>query len=65
VQIEIGGFRIVGISDCYADVEQSEVLAHVGSAGRIEIAIRDGNAAEELQATCGRSVIVRWKERSE
>ena len=31
-----------------------EPLALIGSSGRLEISIRNGNAAEELQADCGR-----------
>ena len=61
IRIEIGALHINGLSRCYADVPPSELLALIGSSGRLEIAIRDGNAAEELQAECGRRVVVRWQ----
>lgn len=60
-QIEVGRFRIDGIKGCYTDVEPGEPLALTGSAGLLEISIRDGNAADEFHANCGHSVIVRWK----
>ena len=62
LEIEIGAFRITGLSKCYADVEPGEALAIMGSAGRVELAIRDGSAADELQAECGRRVAIRWTE---
>ena len=65
IQIEVGSFRITGLSKCYSDVEQGNALALIGSAGRVEIAIGNGSAADELLATCGRRVIVRWKAANE
>ena len=61
LQIDVGAFRIDGISRCYADAEPGEPLALTGSSGRLEIAIRDGNAADEFQAEFGHRVVVRWK----
>ena len=61
-QIEMGAFRVTGISACYADVEVGDAVAVIGSHGRVEIAVRDGNAAEELQVTRGRRVAIRWTE---
>jgi S-adenosylmethionine hydrolase len=64
-KVEVGSFRIDGVATCYADVEPGEMIALAGSANRIEIAIRDGNAADELQVDCGRRVVVRWTESNE
>jgi S-adenosyl-L-methionine hydrolase (adenosine-forming) len=60
IHVDVGGFRIDGLSSCYADVKRGDAIALSGSAGRLEIAIREGNAAEELQVECGRRVVVRW-----
>jgi S-adenosylmethionine hydrolase len=65
MHVELGLIRISGVSRCYADVSPGEPVALAGSSGRLEIAIRDGSAAEELQAGCGRSVVVRWTGGSE
>ncbi len=60
LQLEIGAFRINGITGCYADVDPGEPLALIGSTGRLEISIRDGSAADELQADSGRRIVIRW-----
>lgn len=60
VTVEVGSARMKGISACYADVPQGELLALAGSSGRLEISIRDGNAADELQMECERRITVRW-----
>lgn len=60
VHVELGAFRVNGVSKCYSDVPQGEPVALTGSSGRIEISIRNGSAADELQAECGRRVIIRW-----
>lgn len=62
IQIEMGAFRISEISACYSDVEMGDAVALIGSHGRVEIAVRDGNAAEEFQVTRGRRVAIRWTE---
>lgn len=60
-RVEFGAFAIEGLSRCYADVDIGDAVALQGSHGRLEIAIRDASAAEEFQAECGRSIVVRWK----
>ena len=62
LRVEIGGFHVTGLSQCYSEVSPGEPLALIGSSGRLEISIRDGNAAEEFEADCGRSIVVRWEE---
>lgn len=61
LRFEIGSFQVQGLSTCYADVSEGDPLALIGSSGRVEISIRNGNAAEELNANCGRPIIVRWE----
>ena len=56
--VEVGG-REIPMHRTYADAEPGAPLALVGSAGLIEIAIRDGNAANELQLTRGDQILTR------
>lgn len=60
LQFDIGTFHIEGLMECYANAEPGEPVALIGSSGRLEFAIRDGNAADELHAEFGRRVAVRW-----
>ena len=57
--IVIDGTRLQYVRT-YADVEAGELLAYIGSAGTVEIAIRDGRADEKLGAERGWIVKV-WK----
>jgi S-adenosylmethionine hydrolase len=56
--VEING-REIPIVRTYSDVESGSPLALVGSNGLIEIAIRDGSAASELQLTRGDQILTR------
>ena len=46
--MEIGWAKLEKLSRTYSDVKTGEMLALVGSSGRIEIAVREGNAADRL-----------------
>jgi hypothetical protein len=48
VAIEIAGHSIDGIHQTFADVKIGELIAYFGSSGRLEIAVRQGNAASML-----------------
>ena len=50
------GSRRVPVCHTYADVSLGEAVAVVGSAGFIEVAVRDGNAAETLKLARGSRV---------
>jgi hypothetical protein len=54
------GIRIAGttvrVARTYADVEPGGLLAYVGSAGTVEIAAREGSAAERLGVERGEAV---------
>jgi S-adenosylmethionine hydrolase len=56
VEVLLKGRRIQGVSRSYA--ENIDLLAIVGSHGNLEIAVRDGNAALELNAQVGDEVVV-------
>ncbi len=53
--VEIRGDR-VPVRRTFGDVAPGELVAFAGSGGTIEIAVRDGSAAERLAATVGASV---------
>jgi S-adenosyl-L-methionine hydrolase (adenosine-forming) len=53
IVVEIGGARIGGVVRTYADAPPGALLAYVGSTGRVEIAVRDGSAAERLGLAAG------------
>ena len=55
-EVAIGGSRIRGVSRSYA--EGGELLAIIGSGGSLEIAARDGSAAQALGAGVGEPVVV-------
>ena len=48
VKVYAGGAVLRGLRRTYADVEPGDPVALVGSAGLVEVAVRDGNAAELL-----------------
>jgi S-adenosylmethionine hydrolase len=56
--VEING-REIPIVRTYSDVESGSPLALVGSNGLIEIAVRDGSAAAELQIARGDQILTR------
>ena len=58
--VEVGAYRIDGIATRYSDVEPDEIVALVSSGQFLEIAVRDGNAFDELQAGFGHPIVVRW-----
>lgn len=58
IVVELGDRRLA-LMRTYADAQPGEALALVGSAGLIEIAVRDGSAAEELHLSRGDQVLTR------
>jgi S-adenosylmethionine hydrolase len=57
--LELGGHRITGLSHTFADVEPGEMLAYVGSSrNHVEIAVREGSAAQKLNVGVGDEVLI-------
>ena len=56
--VEVRGRRIAGIRRTYAEVGRGELVAYVGSAGHLEIALREGHAARTLEAKVGDEVVL-------
>ncbi len=57
-RVVVGGRDLGGVFRTYADVAPGELLALVGSAGLLEISVRDGNAAALLSLQRGAEVRV-------
>lgn len=57
--IEVHGETVPAISPTYAAVARGMLVAYVGSGGTLEVAVRDGNAAQVLAVRRGDSVLVR------
>jgi hypothetical protein len=55
-QVSVGSENIRGLSRTFSDVEPGNLLAYVGSSGYLEIAVREGNAAQRLGIGVGESV---------
>jgi S-adenosylmethionine hydrolase len=57
--VEMAGYESTGVRHTYAEAEAGMPLVLVGSSGHLEIAVRNGSAAEELGLRRGDKVIVR------
>ncbi len=51
--VEVAGKRIEGLSRTFTDAAVGEPVAYVGSSGCLEIAVREGSAADELGVDIG------------
>lgn len=60
VEITMGAKRWTGISTTFASVPVGAPLAYWGSAGRLEVAVRYGSAAELMGAAVGDKISLRW-----
>lgn len=60
VSFELAGRSFQGLGHTFADVERGQLVAYVGSSrDHLEIAVRDGNAAQELGLQVGDEVLIR------
>jgi S-adenosylmethionine hydrolase len=57
-EVEIAG-RTLALARTYQDAPSGELVALVGSTGRLEIAVNGGSAAQRLGASVGRVLLVR------
>jgi S-adenosylmethionine hydrolase len=56
--VALGDKLVRGIVSHYAEAKPGELLALVGSSGLLELALREGNAAEKLGIQLGKQVRV-------
>jgi len=61
-EISIGQRRIIGLRRAYAQAAPGELVALVGSSGRLEISIVNGNAAQTLELGPDAPVILRKRQ---
>ncbi len=60
IRVSCCGVEIEGVSDFYAQAESGKLLALIGSSGRLEVALREGSAAEKLgKPGCGAVITIR------
>jgi S-adenosyl-L-methionine hydrolase (adenosine-forming) len=65
LRITFGGHQIDGLKTSYSFVDAGCPIAHWGSSGYLELAVRDGNAAECFGLDIGAAVQVTWPTGSE
>ena len=56
IDVLIAGRQVHGLKRTYADAASAQLIALIGSAGYLEVALRDGNAAEALGTSIGDEV---------
>jgi S-adenosylmethionine hydrolase len=61
-RVMCGGTHIGHVFRTYSDVAEFELVALIGSTDLLEIAVRNGNAAQRLGAEVGTAVVVRLAE---
>jgi len=59
--IEIAGQTINGLGLTFSSVGEGELVAYLGSAGYLEVAVRGGDAAQALGMKVRDEVVIRWK----
>jgi len=58
-RLQIAGHRIDSLSSSYANAEADQLVALIGSSGRLEVALRNGSAAARLDVKIGDQVSIR------
>ncbi|MGC8885791.1 MAG: SAM hydrolase/SAM-dependent halogenase family protein [Verrucomicrobiia bacterium] len=58
-QVYIDNRPVARVRRCYADVQKGKAVAVPGSSGFIEIAVRDGNAANNMNLKVGKKILLR------
>ena len=59
LEVIVGGAASAVMGRTYADVPVGELIAYLGSSGRLEVGVREGNALRQLGAGRGTGVIVK------
>ncbi len=65
IVLEVAGRRIQGLGRTFTDVPAGELVAYIGSSGHLEIALREGNAAQLLGMEIGAQILLRRVEKRE
>jgi S-adenosylmethionine hydrolase len=59
LSVDVAGQQIPQLSRTFADVAPGELVAYVGSSGHLEVAVREGNAADVLGVAIGAPIRIR------
>jgi S-adenosylmethionine hydrolase len=59
-KVTCGATVVANISSTYGECPRGATIALVGSSGKLEMAVVDGNASQKLDARVGSSVVVGW-----
>ena len=65
IVLEVAGRRIQDLGRTFTDVPAGELVAYIGSSSHLEIALREGNAAQLLGMERGDSILLRGVEKRE
>jgi len=60
LRITVAGHDLRGLARTYGEVADGALVALIGASGRLEIAVRNGSAADLLHLSRGTPVAVRW-----
>ena len=63
VEVVVAGARVDRLSRTFTDVRRGALLVLIGSGGTLEVAVREGSAAEKLDLQRGARVEARWRRR--
>jgi len=63
--LEVAGRRIQGLGRTFTDVPAGELVAYIASSGHLEIAWREGNAAQSLGMKRGDKIVLKGAEKRE
>ena len=58
ITLEVAGRHIQGLGRTFTDVPAGELVAYIGSAGHLEIALREGHAAQSLGVERGDEILL-------
>lgn len=58
-RVTVGSAEVSGVRKTFSDVESGSLVAYVGSAGYLEVGVRNGSAAERLNVDRGEKVALR------
>jgi S-adenosylmethionine hydrolase len=58
IVLEVAGRRIQDLGRTFTDVPAGELVAYIGSSGHLEIALREGNAAQSLGIKRGDKILL-------
>jgi len=62
LEVQLSGSVSVALASTFADVSPGEPVVYFGSSGRLEVAIRDGNAANALNLKVGDPIQLCWSD---